>query len=492
MCMFQLYMFHDFKMIFLISLGRDDKRYIIPTSCARSQIVRLGFFILFFVLSGCSLWPQYEVPGANIPTDWTEQGTNTRLANNDRWWRNFHDPFLNELIEQQSVHNLNLKMAEARVVLARSEFAMATAQYFPTASIYTLPPNGTGITITQVVALTTALEIDLFGRIRHTRERAKANVEAEQATRNFALLNLYAEIATSYLEFREAQARDKILHHNLSDNQQVLAFLKSRYHAGLSNYLNIAQQNAFVETQWAELEQNKAVITALLHKIELLTGNNPGSLSRKLLKSKPVPEITNKINLNVPSALLRRRPDIIAAERRVAAAHANINVATSDLFPKLTLGWLLGWQTQTLHSALYSLKNPDSTMWGILNIPILNVSLYRNIDIQKQIKVLAILQYQVTIMVALHEVENQYSYCQHAEQSAAHFKRAVNEKRLVLRLSRDAYEKGVSDFNIVLRSEEDLNRLESAYLHNVVIHQIARVNLYKALGGGMNTTKEGK
>ena len=277
------------------------------------------------------------------------------------------------------------------------------------------------------------------------------------------------------------------MHENLRNHQQVLILLKSQYKAGQSSYINIAQQDALVETQWSEIEQNKAMIIALLHKIELLTGSNPGRLAKKLLLPKPVPEITQKINLNAPSALLRRRPDIIAAERRVAASHADIRVAIANLFPKITIGWLLGWQTQTLNSALFNLHNPDSTIWGIFNTPLLDLSLYQKITLQKRLKILAILQYQLIIMTALHEVETQYNYCQFSRKSAGHLKHAVNQKRLVLKLSKDSYQKGASDFNTVLRSEEDLNSLEMMHLHQVVLYQMARINLYKALGGGIET-----
>ena len=318
------------------------------------------FFILLLELTGCSLGPAYQTPDVNIPIHWSQQGTTSpSKSQDDKWWRNFHDPILNELIEEKSTYNLNLKTAEARVDSARAEFAIATSQFFPRANLEALPPNGTGVNLTQVIALMTSLELDLFGRLRQTREHAKTNLEAELANRNFTLLNLYAEIASTYLEFREAQAKNKILHENLNHNQQVLILLKSQYKAGQSSYINIAQQDALLETQRSEIEQNKAMIIALLHKIELLTGNNPGRLAQKLLPPKPVPEITQKINLNAPSALLRRRPDIIAAERRVAASHADIRVAIANLFPKITIGWLLGWQTETLNSALFNLHNPD-------------------------------------------------------------------------------------------------------------------------------------
>ncbi len=442
--------------------------------------------VLILFLTGCSVGSRYTVPQTPLPAHWSQKNDNTLATqDDDKWWQNFHDPILNELIEQQSVYNINLKIAEARVIAARAELAQVTAQFFPIASFEALPPNGTGVNITQVIGLITSLEIDLFGKLRQTRESRKARLEAEIANRNFTLLNLYAEIASSYLELREAQTKYKILKANLSGNQTLFTFLKSRYKSGFINYINVAQQDALIDTQQAEIEQNKSLIIALLHKIELLSGKPPGRLAKKLLPPKPVPEMTRKINLDVPASLLCRRPDIVAAERNVAATHANIRAAIASLFPKVAIGWLLAWQTETLQTALFTLQNPDSTLWGIFKAPILNLEIYRNIGLQKRLKIIAVLQYQLAIMNALHDVENQYNYAQHAQLSAQHLNHAVSQKRLVLKLSKDAYQKGSSDFNTVLRSEEDLNNLEITHLHNVVLYQIARINLYKALGGGI-------
>lgn len=445
---------------------------------------KFAIFILL-VLAGCSVGPNYEPPTAAIPSTWNKPSSTVSVVDSEGWWRDFHDPLLNELIEQQSLYNLNIKMAEARIKTARAEYSIAFAQLFPKLSADALPPDGTGVNLTQVLALSAALEPDLFGKQRENRHRAQANLEAERAEKNFTLLNLQAEIAASYLELRETQTKNNILHHNIQSNKQVFTFLKSRYKAGLTNYIAIAQQDAFIETQLAELEQNKAVINMILHKIERLTGNNPNVLAKQLLPYKPIPQMTNAINLGLPAELLRRRPDIIAAERRIAAAHANIRVAMANLFPQITIGWLLAWQTQSIASSIFAMQDPESSFFGTFTAPLINLSLYRIVDLRKREEALAVIQYQIAVISALHDVETQYNFCQHYHASQNHLKRAVEQKRLVLTLATNTYQKGASDFNTVLRSEEDLNHLEISYLHNIVMYQMAKINLYKALGGGV-------
>lgn len=450
-------------------------------------LLKKTFLGVFLILSACSIGSNYNSPQVRVPSKWSEfHHHQSSLHRCEVWWRQFHDPILNELIEHQAVYNISLQEANARVEVARSEYRVASAQLFPILSLDALPPNGTGVDLTQVLALNAIVTPDFFGKLRQNKQRAQANVEAAQANHDFVLLNLYAEIASSYLELREAQARDLIFHKNIKGNKQILLFLKSRYQTGLINYINIAQQEALVETQLGKLEQNKALIMMLLHKIERLTGKNPGRLASRLLPYKPIPQMNHSVNLGVPSELLRRRPDIIVAERRVAGAHANIRIALANLFPQINVGWLLGWQTQTLASNIFAVKNPESTFFGTFNAPIINLSLFRDVTFRKNEKRQAVLQYRDVVLNALHDVETQYNYCRHYKASLVHLKRAVAQKRLAVKLARNTYRKGLSDFNTVLLSEENLNQLEMNYLHNILIYQLARIDLYKALGGGVD------
>ena len=450
--------------------------------------------IACILLQSCSVGPEYVPPTATVPAQWSGTSHNNLITKpKTTWWQSFNDPLLNKLEEQQVASNLSLQTAKARIQTARAEYSVAYAQMFPRANADFLPPDGTGEGLTQVFAISAFLEPDLFGKQKQNRQRAQAIVDAEEAEYAYTLLNLQAEIASSYLELREAQKKDEILHHTLTAGKQVLGLLTSRYHSGLSNYLNTSQQDALILTQLAEIEQNKAIIMMIIHKLELLTGNPPGLLTPQLAKPRSIPQITQKTTLEIPSEILRRRPDIIAAERRVAAAHANIRVATANLFPQVTaLGWLYAWQTQALSTNLLALQNTTSSVLATFNIPLLNLTINRMVDVREREKAVAVLQYDLAILRALHEVETQYEFCQHYEKSAAYLKHAVEKKRLAFKLAKNSYQNGASDFNTVLMAQEDLNHLELSYLHNVVIFQMAKIKLYTALGGGyevMNVSK---
>lgn len=443
----------------------------------------LKYSLLCFLVFGIVNCTKYTPPTASVPESWSSSTKNGKLSSPTRWWRHFNSPTLNELIEKYAVNNLDLQMADARVITAHEQYKVAFAQLFPSASGIAMPPNGTGVDLTQVIALSASIEPDIFGKQRGGRHFAEANLKAQTAERNFALLNLQAEIATTYLELRAIQTKNNILEHNLHNNQAILTFLRSRYKIGLTNYINIAEQKSVLEGQMAEIEQNKAVIRMLIHKLEILTGNNPGLLLKKLLPYEEIPKHAENINLGIPSQLLMRRPDIVAARERVAAAHANIQIAMANLFPQITIGWLLGWQTQTISNALATLQQPESTFFGTMTAPIFNLTLYRMMNLRKREKVLTVIQYQITVMRALHEVETHYTFYTHYQKSMLHLQKAVKQKRLIYKLAKNTYEKGGSDFNTVLRAEETLNQFEMRYLQMVLLYQQEKINLYKALGG---------
>lgn len=419
-----------------------------------------------------------------MPARWT-QGPNQplTLSKQPKWWRQLHDPILNQLIEELAPLNLDVKKAEIRIKVAQKEYQRATAQLLPVVAFTALPPNGTGVDLTQVLALTATITPDFFGRVRQTQKRMLAFKEVEEANRNYLMLNLTAEITSSYLTLREAQARAIILQKNIQNNQHTLHFLQSRFKSGINTYIPIALQTSLMETQKAKITQNRALIRMLIHKIEQLTGQLPGQLSKRLLSYHPMPTFHHPIRLGVPSELLRRRPDIIAAERRVAGAHANIRIALASLFPPINLGWMLGWQTQTIASSLMALNNPESTFFGTTDATLLNFTQYQTINVKKGDKQLAILDYRKTVLKALHEVETQYNYCKDYQESLLHFKKSVKQQQLALRLLRESYEKSDTDFNTVLQSESTLMQLELAYLHHQLIENVARINLYQALGG---------
>ncbi len=315
-----------------------------------NQWVILGLSLL---LISCVMGPPYKPPENSVPAEYNIAGYHPTTANkyHEEWWEVFHDPTLTILIDNVKQSNLDLKAALAREEEARALYKFYTAQYFPTVNAQALPPTGAGdSTLTQVLGLFFTWTPDLFGKLRSNQAMSKANLQATAADHEYAVLNISAEIANAYWELRGDQEINRILLENIHADQSIYQTLKRNYRYGKDNYMQVLQQDALIETERAELSQNTAAINALISKIEILSGENPGALSQLLASSADIPLLDIRVNLSTPSDILHRRADVMAAERRIAAAHANVNAAIAELFPTVSLGWLLAWQKPNIIS----------------------------------------------------------------------------------------------------------------------------------------------
>lgn len=471
----------------------------------KKNIICWVLLLIIVILPGCVLGPAYVPPTVNVPKAWgstenirtshkvpTKKSMWAKNKKNDnlviekpKWWECFNDPTLNYLVEEVIVSNLDLKTAIARVQKAQAEYEASYSRLIPKLTADALPPTGNGQSLVQLLSLTATWLPDVFGKLRQESNGFKAIVEVNTAEKDFVQLNVAAEVATAYMELRENQAKNKLLRRNLEDDNKLLAFVKQRYDSGVDNYIGVAQQDSLIETELAELSQNEAVITMLINKIETLVGKNPGFLVPLLSQYHPIPHVTKRINLGVPSDVLRRRPDILASEYRVVTANANVGAAIAALFPEFSIGYLSSWQSQQVDSNVTQLMNTESRFFGLFHAPLIDLTLYKNIALKNREKAVAVLQYQTTVLQALHEVSDQYSFYKHHKVSYSHLSKALNDKQLVLKLEKDRYAKNVTEFSNVLRAEEELNRIEIQQLHSEVAAHVALINLYKALGGGI-------
>lgn len=447
----------------------------------------LVILILSFTILACSgVGEKYQSPEMPMPQSWTHlKQTPIELHEPRPWWHRYHDPRLNELLEHAKNQNLDIKTVATRIQLAQAQYRTVSGDLFPTAQAQAFPPNGTGVTLTQVIGMTAMLELDLFGRIRQTQVMAQAATEAEQANEQASLARLYAEIIKKYFSLREEQKKIQFLRQHLDSASALVEMMKSRYRQGLISYMHVQQQETLVISKQLEIAQSSAQISLMIHQIEQLTGHFPGQLRRALTQKKSFSINLNSapIRTNLPSSVLQKRADVLAAERQIAAAHAQVRVAIANLFPKISVGWILGWQTQTLASNIMAINNPDSTAYGIFNAPMLNLSLYRTIDVQRNKKRLAVIAYQLVVMHALFEVNLAQENYQNLQRLNHEYGKLLSKKRLILNLSMNAYQHGLKDYLEVLQAQEDLSRVELMALHHKILVQHAVVDWYTAIGG---------
>ncbi len=316
-------------------------------------------------LNGCAVGPDYHKPVTSAPAHWSEPlaggETNVPVALTD-WWKTFHDSGLDLLIERAVRSNLDLRMAQARVLEARAQYGIASADLWPTLDspssysrqlqsknqplLGSLPLSGVPFENNVYKAgFDASWEIDVFGGKRRAKEAAGAQVSASEFGRLDVLITLLGDVARNYVDLRGYQARLAIAQENIQAQEKTLAITRDRFGKGLSSDLDVQQASTILATTRAEVPSLESSIQTAIHRLEVLLGQPPGTWQTELSQASPIPVQPPQVPVGLPSELLLRRPDIRQAERQLAAATANIGVAKSDLFPKFFLTGSAGFES---------------------------------------------------------------------------------------------------------------------------------------------------
>jgi NodT family efflux transporter outer membrane factor (OMF) lipoprotein len=343
----------------------------------RFQSLWLASF-LAFAISGCAIGPNYSKPSTQVPEQWKEAGDWVVAQPKDaapkgKWWEAFNDPVLNGLEEQVEVSNQTLAAAEARYRQARAAVQSARSQLFPIFSgsgggtrnrAGTSQVDSAGLVIgggsrtNYTVSVDARWEIDVWGRIRRLIEAARAGEQASAADLEAAKLSIQAEVATNYFQLRVTDVTRDLLDDTVKAFQSSYDVTQNRYRAGVAGRVDVVQAEAQLLSTQAQVIDLRSTRATLEHAIATLVGKAPANFSLAQAKlDARIPEVPP----TVPSTLLERRPDIAAAERRVAAANAQIGVAEAAYFPALSLTGTLGYSS----SALAHLFSAPNRFWSV-------------------------------------------------------------------------------------------------------------------------------
>jgi NodT family efflux transporter outer membrane factor (OMF) lipoprotein len=460
--------------------------------------------------TGCTVGPDYRRPDTTVPPAWSEAGyggIDTRPAALARWWEEFNDPTLTRLANRAVGSNLDLRLAEARIREARALRRIAESAAWPTVDVSgsysrsrtsenAIAPSGqtsggspffSGSNNGQDLFRTgfdSSWEIDVFGGVRRSVEAADATIEATIEDRRDVLVTLLGDVARSYIDLRGFQQRLAVTRNNLTAQQESLEITQVRFQAGLANDLQVAQAEAQVNTTAAEIPALEALAKQAAHRLDVLLGTHPGALWTELSTDAPIPALPPEAHVGMPSELLRRRPDIRRAERQLAAATAEIGVATADLYPRFSLTGIFGVQSVSASDWI----SAPSRFWNIgptIRWPVFDAGRIRaNIEVRNARQEQALTGYERTILTALEDVENALVSYAKEQTRYRSLTAAVVASRRAVRLSDELYKNGLLDFLNVLVSrralydnEDDLAQSEAAMATNLVA-------LYKALGGG--------
>ncbi len=319
--------------------------------------------IALVAFAGCTVGPDYKQPGdvaapgafsslkdaqAATPVS-TPTGTQSLTADAlATWWEGFSDPELNSLIDRAVAANLDLKIAAARVREARANRGVTASDQYPTLNAFgaatrtrtsgnlTGAAAAGGSTTTNLfqAGLDSSYEIDVFGSVRRNIEAADADVAATIENQRDVLISVLAEVAQSYTDLRGFQQRVALSEEVIKTSQETVDLTTSRFKAGLSADLEVAQAQAELATRQSVLPSFQAGVKSASHRLGILLGQEPGSLLAELDAAGTIPKPPSEIPVGLPSDLLHRRPDIRRSERSLAAATARIGVATAELYPK--------------------------------------------------------------------------------------------------------------------------------------------------------------
>jgi len=459
---------------------------------------------LFAALSGgCkTVGPDYRQPDLFPKGSWhapmqkglaQTTGAPEQLA---QWWTILNDPVLTDLIARGVGNNLDVKLALARIRQYRLLKGIEKAGRLPVINASggaswtgTSNESGTGTVLKSFSAgLDASWEIDLFGRIQRTIEAADASLSARQEALRDVLVTLAADLASSYIDVRTAQIRLKVLRQRIESQTESFRLTQWQNQAGLASALDVHQARYNLESAKTQIPALESTLSEAMHRVAVLSGLAPGTLDEKLISPKPLPILPETIAVGLPADVLRRRPDIRAAEYELIARTAQVGAATANLYPDLTLSGSIG--IDALSPAKLIDNALDPSRWARSLAAKLSHTLFdagsirKNIGVQNALQAQALIQYEAAILSALEEVENVLVAYVKEQVRLKHLTIAAQQALMAEDLAQKNYRSGLVDFTTVLASQQTVLSCQSdlAVSRGTCVSNL--ITLYKVLGGG--------
>ena len=493
----------------------------------------LGGFGTPALLAGCAMGPEYVSPLPPIVESKTylDNGTKVRsplpilarttAAEPDAdWWRVFRDPVLARLEARVASQNLDVQTATARLTESRAQLGTAAAAALPQVSgansiyrqqysqngLISLVPQGVlnggnsgggggaGTSLgnpfeSYTAGFDASWELDLWGRVRRNIESAQAQADASAEQRRGTLISALAELARDYVQLRGIQEQIRIQQANAKVNQDILDIVQTRAKGGLVTGLDVASAAQQVEGIRANIPQLQQQEIQAVNAIGLLLAEPPMTLSQELMTARAIPPIPPKVPVGVPSDLLIRRPDIRQADASLHAAVAQIGVAEAEFFPTVTI----------TGSPQFNALDPGKVFRGnslqymnvgpSISIPIFDGGrLKSNLVLTEARQQEAAVAYQKAVLQAWHDVVNALASLKGDEGRRAFLQKQVSDARRGLQLARTRYTQGVDTFTTVLQNSQNVLTAEVNLSQATANISTDFVALYKALGGGWQTS----
>jgi NodT family efflux transporter outer membrane factor (OMF) lipoprotein len=460
--------------------------------------------VLAASLAGCAVGPTYQRPDiALTPSFHTPApAASTATASLDAWWTGFCDPELTAVVQRAAAQNLDLAQARARLSQSRAAAKAAGAALLPSF-------DGTGAVADgrqslnspfgeigrhvpgfprdyddYTLGATASWEVDLFGGLRRQHEAARAEAHADRAQAAAVLVAVQADAADAYLQIREYQARLAVARRQETVQQDLVVLLTRLSGEGVSPERELHQAQAALEGVRASIPPLTAGEEAQLNRLDVLMGAQPGTYPAELINAAPVPAPPTLAGTSTPADLLRRRPDVIAAEQRLIAANARIGAAISDYYPKVSLSALIGVDSldssHVFSGDALQRQVAAGFRWRLFDFGRIDaeVAAAKGRDAE------ALAAYRLSVLRAAEEVENAFSDVAQDEARAAALDRQIAELTTARRQAQEAYEGGVISLIEVRDADRELLTASDQLAQARAGAARAAVASFRALGGG--------
>lgn len=468
----------------------------------------LGAIAITILSAGCAVGPEYVRPTLSMPEEFLgrtaiEQRQAATRADLMAWWNGFEDPQLGRYVALALGQNLDLAQAAARVAQARAGLGAANAELLPSGQVggqaaraYQSVETPLGQILNSVPGhdrygssyefnLGTSWELDVFGGLRREQEASLAVYQASEAGAAANRLAVAAQTADTYISIRGLQTRLDVARRQVRTQQELHSKIALLYSKGLAADLQVSQVSGALAQVRASIPVLETQLDAAMNALDVMLGAPPGTHRAELTASVPIPVAPQIADAGTPGELLRRRPDLIMAERRLAAANARIGAAVAEYYPKLSLGGLIGSATAVSGNHLFS--GSASQASGVLGLR-WRLFDFARIDAQIQqsraIDAEALAAYRLAALRANEDVENAFSALLKREAQAGLLAEGAQSLEQARRAAASAYEMGVVSLIEVLQADEALLRVTDAQAQARTEAARAAVSAFKALGGG--------
>jgi NodT family efflux transporter outer membrane factor (OMF) lipoprotein len=462
--------------------------------------MRTAIVLLLAALAGCAVGPDYVRPKVEAPAQYKELEGWRAAAPNDaapkgEWWTLFADAELDRLVARVDISNQNIRNAEARLRQARAASDQARAALFPalnangsatrtkSPSLPNAPSFATGAVNNFSASLNASWEPDFWGGVRRSVEAGEAGFQASAADLENARLSARATLAQNYFALRVADATRATLEETVAAVDRTLKLTQNRYAAGVAARVDVVQAEVQLKSAQAQLIDIGVQRAQLEHAIALQLGLAPADFA---LAPAPLAARMPGIPVGLPSELLERRPDVAAAERRAAAANANIGVAQAAFFPTVTLSASGGSRTTSL-AELFTAPTRFWSLGAALAQPLFDAGLRSAQKAQAAATYdEQVATYRQTVLAGFQEVEDNLAALRVLEEEATLQDEVVQAARQAMELTTNQYQAGVVSYLNVINAQATLLANQRTAASILGRRLTASVDLIKALGGGWN------